>query len=111
MGNPNGTGTQISGTASESITLQVGGRNINLSSGGVALNAPVSIGGNVTTNTLTASGKINAVLGGAAAFNGTPFTPSTSGATGTQGDISWDASYIYICTATNTWKRVLLSTF
>jgi hypothetical protein len=31
--------------------------------------------------------------------------------TGTAGDISWDANYIYVCTATNSWKRVALSTF
>jgi hypothetical protein len=40
--------------------------------------------------------------------------PSTSGtkasnATGTAGQISWDANYIYICTATNTWKRAPLT--
>lgn len=33
-------------------------------------------------------------------------TPATSGAAGTQGDFAWDASYFYICTATNTWHRV-----
>jgi hypothetical protein len=29
--------------------------------------------------------------------------------TGTPGQISYDASYIYICTATNTWKRASLT--
>ncbi len=38
-------------------------------------------------------------------------TPASAGATGTAGDISWDANYIYICTATNTWKRVAISTW
>lgn len=33
-------------------------------------------------------------------------TPATSGAAGTQGDFAWDTSYFYICTATNTWRRV-----
>ena len=28
-----------------------------------------------------------------------------SNATGTVGQISYDANYIYVCTATNTWKR------
>ena len=28
-----------------------------------------------------------------------------SNATGTAGQISYDANYIYVCTATNTWKR------
>jgi hypothetical protein len=38
-------------------------------------------------------------------------TPTTSGATGTQGQIAWDASYVYVCTATNTWKRAALATW
>ena len=38
-------------------------------------------------------------------------TPSSASATGTTGEIAWDANYIYVCIATNTWKRVLLSTW
>lgn len=38
-------------------------------------------------------------------------TPASASATGTQGQIAWDASYIYICTATNTWKRVAIATW
>jgi len=38
-------------------------------------------------------------------------TPATSGATCTKGMISWDVNYIYVCTATNTWKRSALSTW
>ena len=35
-------------------------------------------------------------------------TPATSSDTGTAGSICWDSLYIYVCVATNTWKRVLL---
>ena len=38
-------------------------------------------------------------------------TPATAGATGNQGEIAWDANYIYVCTATNTWKRVAIATW
>ena len=38
-------------------------------------------------------------------------TPGSAAGTGTQGEISWDANYIYICVATNTWKRVAISTW
>jgi hypothetical protein len=38
-------------------------------------------------------------------------TPATAAATGTAGDICWDADYIYVCTATDTWKRVAISTW
>lgn len=38
-------------------------------------------------------------------------TPATAGATGNQGDICWDADYVYVCTATNTWKRAAIATW
>jgi uncharacterized membrane protein len=38
-------------------------------------------------------------------------TPASASATGTVGQIAWDASYIYVCTATNTWKRTALATW
>lgn len=38
-------------------------------------------------------------------------TPASAGAVGNKGDIRWDASYIYICTATGTWKRAAISTW
>jgi hypothetical protein len=38
-------------------------------------------------------------------------TPASASATGTSGTICWDTSYIYVCTATNTWKRVAISTW
>jgi hypothetical protein len=37
--------------------------------------------------------------------------PASSTATGTTGMITWDSNYIYMCVATNTWKRVALSTW
>ena len=37
--------------------------------------------------------------------------PATTGATGTAGDIRYDADYIYICTATDTWKRASIATW
>jgi len=38
-------------------------------------------------------------------------TPATAADTGTQGDIAWDADYLYVCTATNTWKRAALTSW
>lgn len=38
-------------------------------------------------------------------------TPATSGAAGNAGDIAWDANYFYVCTATNTWRRVAHATW
>ena len=38
-------------------------------------------------------------------------TPASASATGTAGEICWDANYVYVCTATNTWKRSAISTW
>lgn len=38
-------------------------------------------------------------------------TPSSASDTGTQGQIAWDADYIYVCTATDTWKRAAITTW
>lgn len=37
--------------------------------------------------------------------------PASAGASGTLGQIAYDTGYIYICTATNTWKRVAIATW
>jgi hypothetical protein len=38
-------------------------------------------------------------------------TPASATDTGVAGEICWDASYIYVCTATNTWKRTAIATW
>jgi hypothetical protein len=40
-----------------------------------------------------------------------PQTTKASNATGNPGEICWDSSYIYVCTAANTWKRATLNTY
>ena len=42
---------------------------------------------------------------------GTAKTPASASATGTTGEICWDASYIYVAVGTNTWKRAALSSW
>ena len=37
--------------------------------------------------------------------------PATSSSTGLAGQMSYDSDYLYVCIATNTWKRAALSTF
>lgn len=38
-------------------------------------------------------------------------TPASASAAGNAGDICWDASYVYVCTASNTWKRTAIATW
>jgi hypothetical protein len=89
---------------------------------------PTSMSGNVTV-----PGNVNSVMFGPVEFgNSSIFTmgntstfaiPDFSGGgngfipngtklsndIGIPGQISYDADYVYVCTATNTWKRVALS--
>jgi hypothetical protein len=37
--------------------------------------------------------------------------PSTPTSTGAKGVIKWDSTHLYVCTATNTWRRVALTTW
>lgn len=68
---------------------------------GSATVAQFSSTGLSVTGTLTSSGLFG--CGGS--------TPASASATGTAGTITWDSSYIYVCTATNTWKRVAIATW
>jgi len=37
--------------------------------------------------------------------------PASRNSTGTTGQIATDANYIYVCTATNTWKRAAIASW
>lgn len=37
--------------------------------------------------------------------------PATAGAAGTAGDTAYEAGFLYVCVATNTWQRVVLDTW
>jgi hypothetical protein len=38
-------------------------------------------------------------------------TPSSATDTGIAGQVAWDASFIYVCVATNTWLRAAIATW
>ena len=40
-----------------------------------------------------------------------PRTPASATASGGQGEIAWDANYVYVCVSTNAWRRAALSTW
>jgi len=69
----------------------------------------VVIDGDATIyNDLSVQGIINATTSSIRIRNR---TPASATATGTTGTIVYDSNYIYVCTATNTWKRVAISTW
>lgn len=69
--------------------------------------APAAIGGGTpaagTFSALSCTGDVVRVVQAK--------TPASASATGTQGQIAWDADYVYVCVATDTWKRAALSTW
>jgi hypothetical protein len=38
-------------------------------------------------------------------------TPASAAAAGNQGEICWDANYVYVCTQNNFWKRAAIATW
>lgn len=38
-------------------------------------------------------------------------TPASASAAGTAGELAYDASFLYVCTATNTWRRIAHSSW
>ena len=91
--------------------------------GSAGNNGLVTLAGNGAVNGVTdlnlAVGSVNKVT---VASTGTTFTgqinldalntaPASASATGTLGEIRFTADHIYVCVATNTWKRVAIATF
>jgi hypothetical protein len=75
-------------------------------SGQICLHPPTVAIGNVNINWPIISGTL--ALLGQLPITHTPISVSDTGTTGT---IAWDSNFVYICTATNTWKRSALSSW
>lgn len=69
----------------------------------------VSLSTNGTARLIASDG--NVTLSGDTLRIATAKTPASAAATGTQGDICWDANFLYTCIATDTWKRAALATW
>lgn len=114
--NLNGTsatqiGVSISPTVTQSSTAGYTMLLVNptesTTGSGTKLLADFQVGG-ASKFKIDNAGKVTST---ATAINIATQTPASASATGTQGDIAWDSSYIYVCTATNTWKRAAIATW
>jgi len=77
---------------------------MELSNDGIQVTGEITFSGNlIAGSAILVDSSGNVLLNGNA--------PASSSASGIAGRIQWDANYIYICTATATWKRAALSTF
>lgn len=106
----NATNLSIGRIGVTNITGNTAGRTITNAASFVIDGAPTQ-GANETITNLYALW----VKGGHSQFDGTlavaTQTPASASASGKTGTIAWDASYVYICTAANTWKRVAIATW
>jgi hypothetical protein len=76
----------------------------------VATRMVIDSSGNLLVGT-TSSGASKLVVNDSSIQINTAKTPASATATGTQGQVCWDSSYIYVCTATNTWKRAAIASW
>jgi hypothetical protein len=78
-----------------------------------------TVTGNLTTNNTLSTGLFtssgNIVANGRTTINGNLFiantyVPASNIAVGSKGQISYNASYFYVCVAANLWARAALTT-
>ncbi len=96
--------TAANSTISSTLLINNSNGAIPLIYGDFATNK-VGIAKIATTHALEVNGTTEATQFKVSALNA---APATSSSTGAQGEIRVTATYIYICTATDTWKRVQL---
>lgn len=91
--------------------------NTNIATGGgtawnffVDGTAPNSFAGDVLIGTQT-TGASKLIVADSSIQVNSPKTPASASDTGTQGQICWDSNYVYVCIATNTWKRSAITTW
>ncbi len=73
--------------------------------------ATIDTSGRLLVGTYSGSGGALLQVNGDRIRVGTAKTPASASDTGTAGEICWDANYIYVCTATDTWKRTAIATW
>ena len=96
--------TLATGTKPLDVTSTTMCTNLNADQvDGYDLNQSVTTSGTPTFADVTISGDHLQIS--------TSKTPSAANDTGTAGQICWDADYIYVCVATDTWERVGIATW
>ncbi len=102
-----GTGATLTATHTGGNQGTLGGNTSAVSGAGVG---SVGVYG---TSTLSYGGLFDGLGVSSIAYNVYPLNtaPSSSSDTGSIGDIRYTSDYIYICVATNTWKRTAITTW
>ena len=83
--------------------------DVVISSGSFFANAEVARFHGNTLNSGTFTVGVTTSVANLIVATGT--APATASSAGTKGQIAYDTGFIYVCTATNTWKRAALATW
>jgi hypothetical protein len=106
------TGLHVASAINSGTVSELDGVLINdQSAAGGTLTATYGL--HITSQTASTPGSTKWAIkvdGGVSEFDGPMVqplanAPANAGSTGTAGQIAWDATHVYICTATNTWVR------
>ena len=92
-------------------TLRSTGISLPTSGAGIELTYNGSIGYVVSYNRSTSTALPLHMISSETVLGGTTKVPATSTTAGVQGQIAWDTNFIYVCTATNVWRRAALSSW
>ena len=113
----NATAIGNGATVAASNTIQLGNTSVT----NVKTSGTITAGAITIPNTDGTANQVLKTDGSGALTWSTPSTtataiddtsaPTSSASSGTAGEIRYSSSYIYICTATDTWTRVAVSTF
>jgi hypothetical protein len=123
--NPTGTGTVSGALISGSLSVAADGSGTTerirfdprVANGASAVAHMLDTGNALSTaGALLLDVRNNGISKHAVDLNGNiiekvPTTPASATAAGVQGTICWDANYVYVCVATNTWKRSALGSW
>jgi hypothetical protein len=111
----NATGTvqaaYFIGDGSQLTAIPLGGMYSNANVASYLPTYSGSMGNLTVTGNLTVLNPLQTVVVTGNVIIGNAYVPPTSGSSGTAGQIVWNSGNIYICVATNTWKRATLSSF
>lgn len=110
-----GIGGVFTATANAALeargTLRATGLSLPTSGSGIELSYTGTIGYLVSYNRSTSTALPLHMISSETVLGGTTKVPATSTTAGVQGQIAWDTNFIYVCTATNVWRRAALSSW
>jgi hypothetical protein len=100
-----GLGTTANDHAGDSLRVAGGKINDNFTE----LYDALGVNGSLTIATVAKTGAYSDLIGTPPTAPGLVAPPVSSTALGVTGQVSFDQSYFYVCTNTNTWKRVAIA--